>query len=240
MGLGPQCQEAEHSPGAATKPAGAGWGLGVVSSSSRGVCPSSPFLPGSQENKAFPLSLHSEKGILSRTPGPCGGCVTGQGLRGDRALNGGSRRGVETLRSGILNPASPHCCPARPEGTVGWHSPEQPLGGRKSPTTHPVPPVPTTCPPPLTYSPATFPPSSPQPTPHCSLGDSLEVFSSFLLLSRRPKLSGLLFQMPLIMIIISACGYLLSAEEVPGISHALSHLLTQELSKNTLSLCKTD
>lgn len=45
-----------------------------------GCLPQLPTLPGSQENKGFPLSLHQEKGDLSHTPGPCGGCVTGQGI----------------------------------------------------------------------------------------------------------------------------------------------------------------
>ena len=115
MGLGPQCLgEVWNSPGAAIKPAGdrvrPGGGLHQL----LGGLPQLPILPGSQENKAFPLSLHLEKGVLSRTPGPYGGCVTGQGLREDRALNGGGRRGLEVPRSGMLNPASPHCCPARP------------------------------------------------------------------------------------------------------------------------------
>lgn len=159
---------------------------------------------------------------MSHTPGPCGGCVTGQGLRGDRALNGGSRRELETLSSGIFNPASPHC--ARP-GRRGWHSPEEPLGGRKSPTTHRLhlfpPPSPRSpCQP---DPPATFPPSSLLPPTHSSLqppaATALKSYHVSFCFTEGRKPSALLFKMPLIM-------------------HATSHLLAPELSKNPLPLFK--
>ena len=68
-----------------------------------------PTLPGSQENKGF-LLLHLEKGGLSYRPGPCGGCVTGQGPQGDRAFitRAGSRRGPGINVQEYFSPASPH------------------------------------------------------------------------------------------------------------------------------------
>lgn len=75
-------QEARRSPGAVIQPGGQrGAGGGVVSASSRAPCPLLPLLPGSQENKAFALSLHLE-GVWFHSPARCGGCVSGQSVAG--------------------------------------------------------------------------------------------------------------------------------------------------------------
>lgn len=83
------------------------------------------------------------------------------------------------------------------------------------------------------YPPATSPspPSSLPPIPHCASRDGApEVFSFFLPPLGREKALSSPQNVFIMMIIISARGCLLSAEEVPGILRALSHLLTHEVS----------
>lgn len=125
-----------------------------------------PTLPGSREQR-LSLPLHQGKGTRPThqhhwrmCPGPAS--LKGQGIEGR------PQKRKERLCSGIhVSPASPHHHQTR--GQRGGLSQRRPLGGRKSPTIHPVPLAPTITPQPSSRQPLFPPPSSFQPAPLCSL-----------------------------------------------------------------------
>lgn len=107
MGLGPQCQEALASP----------WGKNTISNHQAsggggrhecglhlplGCLLRLPTLPGTQENKGFPFSLHQRKSSCPTHQGQVEDGSWARGPKGTRALHGGHRRKAEVPCSGIF------------------------------------------------------------------------------------------------------------------------------------------